>query len=105
VTERDGPHHVGCAKIRRSERLMKVQRLPAGLCRTDRYAREFVMTSGRSHMSQAERPVATPGMIRGWLAGWTPRTGRLTENVNSCACNLLFWLKISCAQAEPFSSA
>jgi hypothetical protein len=27
------------------------------------------MTSGCLHVSQAERPQATLGMIRGWLAG------------------------------------
>ena len=30
---------------------------------------EFVMMSGCSHVSQAERPGATLGMICGWLAG------------------------------------
>lgn len=30
---------------------------------------EFVMTSGCSHVPQAERPEATLGMIRGWPAG------------------------------------
>jgi hypothetical protein len=68
---------------------------------------EFVVTSGCSHMSQAERPEATFGMNRrGWLAGVEAREpAALTGTVNSCASNLLSWLKISCAQAEPFSSA
>ena len=45
----------------------------AGACAGDAdradMGREFVMTSGCSHMPQAERPEATIGMIHGELAG------------------------------------
>ena len=30
---------------------------------------EFVVLDGCSHMSQAERPDLTLGLVRGWLAG------------------------------------
>ena len=38
----------------------------------------FVVMQGCSHMSQAERPDGTLGMIRGWLAGVEAATIRLT---------------------------
>ena len=36
----------------------------------------FVVMEGCSHMSQAERPDATLGMVRGWLAGVEAATVR-----------------------------
>ena len=65
---------------------------------------------------QVARPVR-PGAARAEAEGHArhdPRLARggggrepaaLTGTVNSCASNLLSWLKISWVQAEPFSSA
>jgi len=63
------------------------------------------MMSGCSHVSQAERPDAKLGIIRGWLAGGGHEPAALTGTGNGCVSNLLSWLRIPCAQAEPFSSA
>jgi hypothetical protein len=76
-----------------------------GCAERARYGREFVMTSGCSQY--------VTGRMAGGHARHDPRlasrgrlrTGSSARHRHSCASNLLSWLKIPCAQAEPFSSA